>query len=1076
MSAIHEILPSLQYCLQTLTGMPSMCLSERNVLVNCSMNVLFDLVVRELDEKAVGVVGVLSERFVEILDRYDLDVVLVKEGEGVEGIKDVDVLVLRNPDAARWPEGLEEVVQGFLKDGKAVIVDESLAFCSRKRDFSSFIGKGENLYVLTDLSYVGMDIGLLISENTSVLDAVNKKNSDFRLPQVLIEHIQTTLPDKETTVTVVEKNLRRAAMAYANTTKKLDFLGIPYVESISGTELILDLPSSIELNGFRSCRTVKNNQFFLNMDRKQHLIDEDCERISEILKEQNLSSEAKAKSSINRFEKTWALTDLLFCTIFSKSIFKRPIEARHPFIFYLGHLPGFFINQFKALLEFDSFNAAYDKLFERGIDPDEEGNCHSHSADINHSSWPTYEAVLEYAQGCRNIIKRLTSEITQQQDVSEDILVQRCRIFEIAIEHEYMHQETLLYMAHQLSLEDIVKPEDVDTHYPIDPNSPEIKPSYSFIEGNSFNIGAELEDPNIPFGWDNEFPTQKVDVSSFSIQKTPVTNAQFYKFYKAGGYTEQLYWTGKTWKWKEKDNINKPVNWIIDGDTITIRVLFGTISFEEGKNLPVQVSHAEADAYCRWAGGRLPTEEEWYHAAYSRKTSQGTFEYTTYPWGEDAPTEYHANFGFNNWSPSPVNAHPDGKNYWGLMDLIGNGWEWTSSVFAGFEGYTPYIRTYELYSSDFFDGEHYVMKGGSFSTVIELLRPSFRNWFRPHYPYVFSQFRVVLEPIDFLITRLGDHTDFDSTKSFVQEVITNLSKPVKKLSPMYLYDEIGSQIYTEITQVEEYYLPSLEKKIFREQGANIVSNFNPDEKLNVVELGAGDGKKTTILLKHMQENNLDITYLPVDISEQALVQLNMIMSAQAEISVPMKGLCGDNIDCIKYLSSLPEKNVLLWLGSSVGNFEREGMVDQLVKIHNILKEGDYFLICFDMKKPGHIIHKAYYDSLGVATKFAMNILGRMNRDLGANIDLSKWEHHPIYDPILNSVVSHLIATEEQIITFEEIPNFEVKIKQWEAVHLENSHKFDMDEILSIANESGYTVLNTYFDSDAKNYAVSVWKK
>jgi formylglycine-generating enzyme required for sulfatase activity len=151
---------------------------------------------------------------------------------------------------------------------------------------------------------------------------------------------------------------------------------------------------------------------------------------------------------------------------------------------------------------------------------------------------------------------------------------------------------------------------------------------------------------------------------------------------------------------------------------------------------PVYVSHAEASAFARWRGRRLPTEAEFHRAAYG--TPGGTER--SYPWGEDPPDATRGRFGFAGWDPVAAGSYPAGASAWGVHDLVGNGWEWTSTVFAPFEGFHA-MPSYPEYSAEFFDGHHYVLKGASPATAHELLRRSFRNWFRPHYPYVYAAFR-----------------------------------------------------------------------------------------------------------------------------------------------------------------------------------------------------------------------------------------------------------------------------------------------------------------------------------------------
>jgi len=153
---------------------------------------------------------------------------------------------------------------------------------------------------------------------------------------------------------------------------------------------------------------------------------------------------------------------------------------------------------------------------------------------------------------------------------------------------------------------------------------------------------------------------------------------------------------------------------------------------------PVYVSHAEAEAYARWRGVRLPTEAEFQRAAYGTPEE----DERPFPWGDAPADARHGVFDFTGWDPAPTGSHPDGRSAWGVDDLVGNGWEWTSTPFAPFPGFRA-MAAYPEYSADFFDGDHFVMKGASSATARELLRPTFRNWFRARYPYVYATFRCV---------------------------------------------------------------------------------------------------------------------------------------------------------------------------------------------------------------------------------------------------------------------------------------------------------------------------------------------
>ena len=227
-------------------------------------------------------------------------------------------------------------------------------------------------------------------------------------------------------------------------------------------------------------------------------------------------------------------------------------------------------------------------------------------------------------------------------------------------------------------------------------------------------LGAERDD--IGFAWDNELPSLHAHVPEFTIDTHSVTNGDYLEYIDATGAQPPHFWTGNDgqWYWRGMfELVPLPADW------------------------PVWVTYAEADAYARWKGGHVPSEAEYHRAAFG--TPSG--EERLYPWGGELPDATRGNFGFAHWDPVPVGSYPAGASAWGVHDLVGNGWEWTSSVFDGFPGFQP-MASYPVYSSDFFDGGHYVMKGASPATATQLIRRSFRNWFRPNYPYVFAKFRV----------------------------------------------------------------------------------------------------------------------------------------------------------------------------------------------------------------------------------------------------------------------------------------------------------------------------------------------
>jgi ergothioneine biosynthesis protein EgtB len=431
------------------------------------------------------------------------------------------------------------------------------------------------------------------------------------------------------------------------------------------------------------------------------------------------------------FLSAWARTDALFSLIRDDRLLAKPIVWRHPFLFYVGHLPAFSWNQIcGGILKWQSFNPRFDELFCRGIDPDvDTGECHWHP-DVP-DEWPSLKQTVAYRDRVRGAI--LESLDVVPRSASGDVMAQNGRVFAMVLEHEYMHQESLLYMMQELPMQK--------------KNRPSRAPRYAFhgapvprsipIAAGKARLGARFQE--LDFGWDNEFAATSAYVPAFSIDSLPVTNDEFFEFVECGSYDEERFWQPEDWKWKQLENKRHPNCWLKQNDRWFYRAMFDHLPLSQVGSWPVYVSLAEARAFARWRGKRLPSEAEFHRAAFSGPDGRES----TYPWGESAPTPRHGNFDFASWSPTPVGSHPAGASRWGVAELTGNGWELTDTPFLPFSGFAPYMTGYRDYSKDFFDGKHFVIKGGSWATAAELLRPSFRNWYQVHYSYVFAKFRCV---------------------------------------------------------------------------------------------------------------------------------------------------------------------------------------------------------------------------------------------------------------------------------------------------------------------------------------------
>jgi iron(II)-dependent oxidoreductase len=403
-------------------------------------------------------------------------------------------------------------------------------------------------------------------------------------------------------------------------------------------------------------------------------------------------------SGLARWQEAQAASDRLWQVLRPSALYARPVAERHRLIFYLGHLEAFDWNLLAPALELEPFRADWDRLFAFGIDP-VDGALPSEPP----SAWPGAEDVAGYNRQVRRSLGEGLARAGQAKPQPE--LAQR---LEVAIEHRWMHAETLCYLFHNLGYEHKqtgAAPANGGRKRP--PAEPVPVPAGSATLGQA--------DRGV-FGWDNEFEAQRVAVAGFAADRHKVTNRDYLEFVAAGAAPPH-FWRRVEGGWR-------------------YRGMFAEVPLP--LDHPVYVTHEEAAAYAGWRGARLPTEAEWHRLAYGMPEGGER----SYPWGEAPPTRTGGNFDGRAWDPAPVDAHPENASAWGAEDLVGNGWEWTATPFAPFPGFRP-LAFYPGYSANFFDGRHFVLKGGSARTAAVLLRRSFRNWFQPRYPHVYAGFRCL---------------------------------------------------------------------------------------------------------------------------------------------------------------------------------------------------------------------------------------------------------------------------------------------------------------------------------------------
>jgi len=307
---------------------------------------------------------------------------------------------------------------------------------------------------------------------------------------------------------------------------------------------------------------------------------------------------------------------------------------------------------------------------------------------------------------------------------------------------------------------------------------------------------------------------------------------------------------------------------------------------------------------------------------------------------------------------------------------------------------------------------------------------------------------------------------------FYHEVISGLREDIKKLPSKYFYDSEGDELFQRIMTMPEYYLTRCELEIFRSRTADLAKAIlQQDGSFDLIEMGAGDASKSIYLLKYLTEQRADFTYMPIDISGNILSILQSTLKGQLP-SLDMMTLQGEYFDMLERAAVRSDRRkVLLFLGSNIGNMELEQAYDFCAQIRKKLNKGDILLIGFDLKKNPHVILKAYNDESGITAKFNLNLLVRINRELGANFELQNFEHYQNYDPVSGACRSYLISLRDQEVC---IRDQTVVFSKHELIDMEVSHKFSDGDIAQLAKRSGFSIIDEI--SDPKKWFVdAIWQ-
>jgi len=410
----------------------------------------------------------------------------------------------------------------------------------------------------------------------------------------------------------------------------------------------------------------------------------------------------------------------LFDMASEASLHESPGFGFRPIIWHLAHI-GVFEGYW--LLQKLGGESCLDERYERIFDPISTPREDS-------KNLPSRREMESYLERVRERVWRV---LDQTSFDDKEPLLKQAYIFHLVLQHEYQHQETLAYLLHLLEPSGKMRPGASVTVAAAPDGVIQLQTrDMILIPEGEFAMGAVWDD----FAYDNELPARMVHVPAFRIDRLPVTNAEYARFVEERGYERRSLWSDEGWAHREREGWAAPLYWERAGEGWRERRMFEETELKPDH--PVTgVSWYEAEAFAHFAGKRLPTEAEWEKAA---SWDEGKSVKRRFAFGDTLPAdEGVANFGFQFWGTTPVGSFPNGASPYGCLDMTGNVWEWTSDKFEGYEGFNPF--PYPEYSQEWFDGDHRVLRGGSWATQSPLLRTSFRNFFRRHFRIAFAGFR-----------------------------------------------------------------------------------------------------------------------------------------------------------------------------------------------------------------------------------------------------------------------------------------------------------------------------------------------
>jgi dimethylhistidine N-methyltransferase len=588
-------------------------------------------------------------------------------------------------------------------------------------------------------------------------------------------------------------------------------------------------------------------------------------------------------------------------------------------------------------------------------------------------------------------------------------------LFELGLAHEEQHQELVLMDILHLFGQSPLSP----AYAPPRPSAPAASPAplgYVSFTGGLVEIGRDLGPDGGGFGFDNEGPRHRVWLEPFQLADRLVTNGEWLAFMEDGGYERPEFWLSDGWALVRSEGWRSPLYWRDTPEGWRVMGLTGLRPVDPAQ--PVgHVSYYEADAYATWAGARLPTEAEWEHAA--------------------ATVPVEGNFA----SSGRLCAQPAPEAE-GLRQMFGDLWEWTRSAYLPYPGFRPAAGAVGEYNGKFMSGQ-FVLRGGCCATPAGHVRPSYRNFFYPQQRWMFSGVRLARDGA----VEDGPRSDLEA------DVTAGLAKRRKAIPPKHFYDAEGSRLFEAITVLPEYYPTRTEIALLRRSAAEIASRI-PDGAA-LVEFGSGASTKTRVLLDAAPQIAV---YAPIDISASALEAAAQAIRADYP-RLTVSPLRDDFTNALRLPPETQGRPVVgFFPGSTIGNFTPEEARAFLQAAHRLLGSGAAFLVGIDLVKDPATLVAAYDDAQGVTAAFNLNLLTRINRELGADFDLDGFEHQAIWNAEDSRIEMHLVSRRAQTVR---IGDRRYDFAEGETIHTENSCKFTIDGFADLAARSGWRLEQTW---------------